>query len=103
MIHISWYIVGAGDVLYTGAAMPSTRIAKTFERLRAGELPAPTTKMKFLAGGLGFANSCSGCGELVGRFERCYYIRVGDHVGDGALLRFHVVCHETWVRFKRAT
>lgn len=82
--------------------MPNTRIAKTFERLRAGELPAPTTGMKFLAGGLGIATACNGCGELVGRFERCYYVRVGDQVGEGALLRFHVVCHETWLRFKRA-
>lgn len=79
--------------------MPPTRVAKTFHRLRAGELPAPTTVSKFLAGGLGTA--CSGCGEVIGRSERCYYIRVGDRVGDNAGLRFHVVCHETWVRFKR--
>jgi hypothetical protein len=49
-----------------------------------------------MAGRLGGA--CSGCGEVIGLFEHCYhYIRVG----DGASLRFHLVCHETWVRFKR--
>jgi len=48
-----------------------------------------------MAGGLGGA--CSGCGEKIGRFEECYYIRAG--AGEG--LRFHVVCHETWARFKR--
>ena len=79
--------------------MPATRIAKTFEKLRAGQLPAPTAVSKFMAGGLGTA--CSGCGEVIGRSEHCYYIRTGDRVGDGPLLRFHPVCHETWLRFKR--
>jgi hypothetical protein len=48
-----------------------------------------------MTGGLG--GTCSGCGEKIGRFEQCYFIRVG----DGGGLRFHLVCHETWARFKR--
>jgi hypothetical protein len=75
--------------------MPGTRVAKTFEKIRAGELPAPHVIKKFLAGGLG--KECSGCGEMIGRTEQSYYVQVG----DGALLRFHLVCHETWIRFKR--
>ena len=83
-------------VAYTLRAMsPQSRIVKTLEKLRAGELPAPSVLRRFMAGGLGGA--CSGCGEKIGRFEECYYIRAG--AGDG--LRFHVVCHETWARFKR--
>ena len=49
-----------------------------------------------MAGGVG--KECSGCGEPVDRFERAYYVRVG---GDDTL-RFHLVCHETWLRFKRS-
>jgi hypothetical protein len=79
--------------------MPPTRIAKTFDRLRAGELPPPTGVAKFAAGGLGTA--CSGCGEPIARSEYCYFIRLGQRAGAGTLLGFHPVCHETWVRFKR--
>jgi hypothetical protein len=79
--------------------MPPTRIAKTFERLRAGELPPPTGVAKFTGGGPG--TLCSGCGERIAQFEHCYSIRLEERVGTGALLSFHSVCHETWVRFKR--
>lgn len=79
--------------------MPRTRIAKTFEKLRAGELPAPAGVTKFTASGLG--TTCGGCGEPIARSEQCYYIRLADRVGGGPLLGLHPVCHETWVRFKR--
>ena len=79
--------------------MPPTRIAKTFERLRGGELPPPTGVAEFTASGLG--TSCSGCGEPIARSERCYYIRLGQRAEAGMLLGFHSVCHETWLRFKR--
>jgi hypothetical protein len=76
--------------------MPSTRIAKTIDKLRDGALPASSLAVRaFMAGGAG--KECSGCGETIGRLERAYYVRVGG--GEG--LRFHLVCHETWVRFKR--
>jgi hypothetical protein len=78
--------------------MAGTRITKTIERLHAGGLPTPIKVTRtFVAGGIGM--ECSGCGEPVGRFERAYYCRVGDDM----LLRFHLVCHETWVRFKPRT
>ena len=85
------------SVAYTAQAMSQTRIDKTIGKLRAGALPAPTVLRRFMTGGLG--GPCSGCGEKIGRFDHCYFIRVAD--GDG--LRFHLVCHETWARFKRPT
>jgi hypothetical protein len=48
-----------------------------------------------MAGGAG--QECSGCGETIGRSESAYYVRVDGREG----LRFHLMCHETWVRFKR--
>jgi hypothetical protein len=78
--------------------MPSTRIAKTLDRLRGGSLPLSEQAVRaFMADGTG--NECSGCGETIGRFERAYYVRVPG--GEG--FRFHLVCHEAWVRFKRRT
>ena len=56
--------------------MPSTRIAKTLEKLHAGALPASRLAVRaFMAGGTGAA--CSGCGESVGGLEKAYYVRVG--------------------------
>jgi hypothetical protein len=76
--------------------VPSERIAKTLERLRAGVLPLSSRAVRaFMAGGAG--QECNGCGETIGRFEKAYYVRVAG--GEG--LRLHLVCHETWVRFKR--
>jgi hypothetical protein len=76
--------------------MWQSRIEKTIGKLRAGELPASSLAVRaFRAGGAG--NECSGCGETIGRFESAYYVRMG----GGGGLRFHLVCHETWVRFKR--
>lgn len=93
--RIARQIVGESNVAYTARAMSQNRIEKTIGKLRAGELPAPTVLRRFMTGGLGGA--CSGCGEKIGRFEHSYFIRVG----EGDTLRFHVVCHETWARFKR--
>jgi len=44
----------------------------------------------------GTGRECSGCGDTLERSERAYYVRMRD--GEG--LRFHLVCHEAWVRFK---
>jgi hypothetical protein len=76
--------------------MTGSRIAKTFDKLRAGRLPVPTAATKSIVAGLGTA--CSGCGEVIERFESSYQVRSQ----GSTLLRFHVVCHETWVRFKRS-
>jgi hypothetical protein len=82
----------------TSHVMPSPRIAKTLQRLHAGALPASTmAERAFLAGGTGAV--CSGCGEAIPRLEKAYYVRV--RAADA--LRFHVVCHQTWVRFKYST
>ena len=75
--------------------MPRSRIAKTFDKLRAGELPAPTAVVEFDGDGLGIP--CSGCGEVIDRSEHSHFFRIG----TGTFLRFHRVCHETWLRFKR--
>jgi hypothetical protein len=77
--------------------MLTTRLAKTFERLRAGQLPPvePNIIKTYVAGGLKAA--CSGCGEAIELTERSYWIRIG----GCKHLRFHLVCHETWIRFKR--
>jgi hypothetical protein len=76
--------------------MPSTRIAKTLDKLRAGALPPAAIAVRaFKAPGTGAA--CSGCGEAIGRFESAYHVRVSTAEG----LRLHTVCHETWIRFKR--
>ena len=81
---------------YTSCVMPSTRIAKTLDKLRAGALPVSALAARaFMAGDT--EKECSGCGETIGRLERAYYVRIG----GGEDLRFHLVCHETWVRFKR--
>lgn len=78
--------------------MPSVRITKTLQRLRAGALPASTTAVRaFMAGGTGAV--CNGCDEPIQRLEKAYYVRVG--AADA--LRFHLVCHQTWVRFKCST
>jgi hypothetical protein len=49
----------------------------------------------FLAGGTGA--QCNGCGETIGGLEKAYYVRMAS-AADA--LRFHLVCHQTWVRFK---
>ena len=76
--------------------MPKTRIARTIDKLRTRELPTPVeVKRTFIGGGI--ECGCSGCGEVIGGSERAYYCRVGDVV-----LPFHVVCHETWIRWRPA-
>ena len=74
--------------------MLQARIDKTFARLRAGELPAPTTIRTLPASSRG--TTCSGCGDVIERLER--YVRVR----SATFLRFHLICHEAWVRFKRS-
>jgi hypothetical protein len=76
--------------------MPSARLTKTLERLRAGALPSwSMAERAFRASGTGA--DCSGCGEPIGRLESAYYVRL---IGTERL-RLHTVCHETWLRFKR--
>ena len=94
-ICITRWIVGHATVPYTSAVV-STRIAKTLEKLHAGALPASTlAERAFMAGGTGAP--CCGCDEIIGRLEKAYYLRVR----TTETLRFHLVCHETWVRFKQ--
>ncbi len=75
--------------------MLGTRVATTLDRLHARALPSSSLAVRaFMAEGTGRA--CSGCGEPLERFERAYYVRMRDNES----LRFHLVCHEAWVRFK---
>jgi hypothetical protein len=94
--HIARQIVGAFSVAYTARAMSQSRIEKTIAKLRDGALPACSLAMRALMAG-GAGKECSGCDETISRFERAYYV----HLAEGEGLRFHLVCHETWVRFKR--
>jgi hypothetical protein len=75
--------------------MLGTRVATTLERLQARALPSSARAVRaFMANGTG--RECSGCGEPLERSDRAYYVRMA----DGEALRFHLVCHEAWVRFK---
>jgi hypothetical protein len=71
------------------------RADKTFVKISAGELPAPPTVRTLMDSDR--ETRCSGCGETIDVFERYYYARIR----KGAALRFHLVCHEAWMRFKR--
>ena len=78
--------------------MASVRITKTLQRLHAGALPTSALAVRaFMAGGTGAL--CSGCDEPIPRLEKAYYVRV--RAADA--LRFHLVCHQTWVQFKYST
>jgi hypothetical protein len=72
-------------------------LEKTFDKLRAGELPPPTTNTAWILNGNG--TSCSGCGEPMYHDDRVY----STHVSNAAtqiVLRFHCDCYEAWVKFK---
>lgn len=71
------------------------RIDKTFDKVRAGELPAPSAVR--VRGDSGRRIPCSGCGETIEASERYCCGRVS----GAALHRFHLVCHEVWLRFRR--
>jgi hypothetical protein len=71
------------------------RIDKTIARLRAGELPAPTAVRTLMDSNK--ETLCSGCGEVIGVFERYYYARIRKVTS----FRFHLACHEAWIRFRR--
>jgi hypothetical protein len=74
-------------------------VEKTFDKLRAGELPAPTTNTAWILYGNG--TSCSGCGEPMYHADRVYSTHVTS-VGAEIVLRFHCDCYEAWVKFKRS-
>ena len=76
--------------------MPTARIAKTFEKLRAGKLLGPTPDMKYMVTG-GRGHTCRGCGELIGPLENAYYVRAL----RGADFSLHLVCAEAWLRFRQ--
>jgi len=79
---------------YGNNAMFTLRISKTIEKLRAGDLP-PAPAVRTLMDSDKPA-LCSGCGEMIETFERYYFARIR----KGKALRFHLICHEAWIRFK---
>ena len=74
--------------------MLQARADKTFDKLRSGELPAPPAIRTLMDSDK--EKTCSGCGEIIGQFERFYYARIR----KARALRFHLICHEAWVRFR---
>jgi hypothetical protein len=74
--------------------MLTTRITKTVARLRSGELPVAPAVRTFMDSDR--QTACDGCGEVIESFERYYYARIR----KVRALRFHVICHEAWARFK---
>jgi hypothetical protein len=82
-------MVRSRAIAYSGVAMFHDRMNKTFDKLRAGQLPPPTAVRTLMK-----TATCSGCGEIIEPRER--YVRVRGVTP----LRFHIICHEAWVRFK---
>ena len=72
------------------------RADKTFDKLRSGVLPAPPAIRTLMDSDK--EKTCSGCGEIIEQFERYYFARIRKVV----VLRFHLICHEAWVRFRPA-
>jgi hypothetical protein len=72
------------------------RADKTFNKLRSGELPAPPAIRTLMDSDK--EKTCSGCGEIIQQFERYYFARIRKVM----VLRFHLICHEAWVRFRAA-
>jgi hypothetical protein len=89
-------MAGHDDYVYTRDAMLQTRLEKTFDRLRSGELPNPPAVRTLMDSDK--QARCSGCGELIDVFERYYYARIRKVTS----LRFHLLCHEAWIRFRRS-
>ena len=75
--------------------MLETRLEKTFNKLRRGELPSPPAIRTLMDSDK--ETRCSGCGEVINVFERYYYARIRKITS----LRFHLLCHEAWIRFTR--
>jgi hypothetical protein len=71
------------------------RIDKTMARLRAGELPPPPAVRTLMDSNK--ETVCSGCGEVIGVFERYYYTRIRKVTS----FSFHLSCHEAWIRFRQ--
>jgi hypothetical protein len=79
---------------YARVNMFQTRLEKTFDRLRSGELPNPPAVRTLTDSDK--ETCCSGCGEIIDVYERYYYVRIRKITS----LRFHLLCHEAWVRFR---
>lgn len=75
--------------------MQRGRIERTLNKTRSGGLPKPTDDMPSIETGNG--NRCSGCSETIEPAEQLYFV----HVHRVALLRFHDVCYNAWVTFRR--
>jgi hypothetical protein len=88
-------MAGDDDYVNTRDAMLQARLEKTFDRLRSGELPNPPAVRTLMDSDK--QTRCSGCGELIDVFERYYYARLR----KVRSLRFHLLCHEAWIRFRR--
>ena len=93
-VCIARWIVEDASVFYTPLVMPTARIAKTLASLKSGALTPPALHRSFLVGGMG--DSCRGCGERIASSEKAYYVRIAGSDFFG----LHLVCHETWIRFK---
>ena len=77
--------------------MSSARLEKTFDKLRAGELPEPPAICTLMDSNR--EAPCSGCGEIIRIYERYYYARIRKIIA----VRFHLACHEAWIRFRRTS
>jgi hypothetical protein len=75
--------------------MLKTRLEKTFDKLHAGELPEPPAIRTLMDSNR--ETRCSGCGDMIGMYERYYHARIRRVI----TVRFHLACHEAWVRFRR--
>jgi len=101
-MYAFWYVVRRAHLKYRVVArMEHTyyRIAKTLETLRSGNLPIPGSSADKLLLETIRETTCSGCSEPIRPRDKYYSIRLRD--GTFRLFRFHPVCHELWIRFRR--
>jgi hypothetical protein len=73
----------------------TTRTERTTEKTRQGGLLASSDGKVWV--GLGSANVCSGCGEVIGKGEREFEVEVAVTL----TFRFHDECHQAWVIFRQ--
>jgi hypothetical protein len=70
-----------------------SRRARTVDRIRRGDLPAPFKAKLYI--GPGTRVVCAGCDELILPAEREIEL---DH-DNQRVLRFHAECHDAWSRW----
>jgi hypothetical protein len=69
------------------------RADKTRDKMKRGGLPAPFPARTWRGNGSG--DVCSGCGDIIPRFEA----QVDVDVRGALTLNFHEVCYDAWSRF----